>query len=181
MCIRDRFNIVATFEQHGYLEKNKATGKYRLGLKLLEFSYLINENLVYQRVLYDIMKEVSNELGAITYFVVLRGQKVFYLCSAYPHKKDNHFPYRTIIGETAPLYCTSLGKVMMAFMPSEELEAYLTQSVSFHTFTRYTITEPDQLRQEAALIREKGFSVDNEEHELSLIHISKCPRRRFFS
>ena len=134
------FNIVATFEQHGYLEKNKATGKYRLGLKLLEFSYLINENLGYQRVLYDIMKEVSNELGAITYFAVLRGQKVFYLCSAYPHKKDNHFPYRTIIGETAPLYCTSLGKVMMAFMPSEELEAYLTQSVSFHTFTRYTIT-----------------------------------------
>ena len=54
---------------------------------------------------------------------------------------------------------------MMAFMPSEELEAYLTQSVSFHTFTRYTITEPDRLRQEAALIREKGFSVDNEEHE----------------
>jgi IclR family KDG regulon transcriptional repressor len=159
------FNIVATFEQHGYLEKNKATGKYRLGLKLLEFSYLINENLGYQRVLYDIMKEVSNELGAITYFAVLRGQKVFYLCSAYPHKKDNHFPYRTIIGETAPLYCTSLGKVMMAFMPSEELEAYLTQSVSFHTFTRYTITEPDRLRQEAALIREKGFSVDNEEHE----------------
>ena len=76
-------------------------------------------------------------LGAITYFAVLRGQKVFYLCSAYPHKKDNHFPYRTIIGETAPLYCTSLGKVMMAFMPSEELEAYLTQSVSFHTL--YTI------------------------------------------
>ena len=54
---------------------------------------------------------------------------------------------------------------MMAFMPSEELEAYLTQSVSFHTFTRYTITEPDRLRQETALIREKGFSVDNEEHE----------------
>ena len=85
------FNIVATFEQHGYLEKNKATGKYRLGLKLLEFSYLINENLGYQRVLYDIMKEVSNELGAITYFAVLRGQKVFYLCSAYPHKKGQSF------------------------------------------------------------------------------------------
>lgn len=78
------FNIVATFEQHGYLEKNKATGKYRLGLKLLEFSYLINENLGYQRVLYDIMKEVSNELGAITYFAVLRGQKVFYLWQRLP-------------------------------------------------------------------------------------------------
>ncbi len=159
------FNIVATFEQRGYLEKNRATGKYRLGLKLLEFSYLINENLGYQRVLYDIMKEVSNELGAITYFAVLRGQKVFYLCNAYPHKRDNHFPYRTIVGETAPLYCTSLGKVMMAFMPPEELEAYLAQAPSFQSFTRHTIVQPEALRQEAAVVRKKGFSVDNEEHE----------------
>ena len=93
------------------------------------------------------------------------GKRSFTFAAPTRIKRTIIFPYRTIIGETAPLYCTSLGKVMMAFMPSEELEAYLTQSVSFHTFTRYTITEPDRLRQEAALIREKGFSVDNEEHE----------------
>ena len=93
------FNIVATFEQHGYLEKNKATGKYRLGLKLLEFSYLINENLGYQRVLYDIMKEVSNELGAITYFAVLRGQKVFYLCSASRIKRTIIFPIGPLLAK----------------------------------------------------------------------------------
>ena len=80
-------------------KRTRLPGNNRLGLKLLEFSYLINENLGYQRVLYDIMKEVSNELGAITYFAVLRGQKVFYLCSAYPHKKDNHFPIGPLLAK----------------------------------------------------------------------------------
>lgn len=93
------FNIVATFEQHGYLEKNKATGKYRLGLKLLEFSYLINENLGYQRVLYDIMKEVSNELGAITYFAVLRGQKVFTFAAPTRIKRTIIFPIGPLLAK----------------------------------------------------------------------------------
>lgn len=159
------FNIVATFEQQGYLKKNKGTGKYRLGLKLLEFSYLINENLGYQRVLYDIMKDVSNELGAITYFAILRRQKVFYLCSAYPYQKADNFPYRTIIGETAPLYCTSLGKALMAFMPPEELDAYLLQADTFKAFTERTVTDPDSVREEVARVRRNGYSVDNEEHE----------------
>ena len=159
------FNIVATFEQQGYLEKNKGTGKYRLGLKLLEFSYLINENLGYQRVLYDIMKDVSNELGAITYFAILRQQKVFYLCSVYPYKKDYNFPYRTIIGETAPLYCTSLGKALMAFMPQEELDDYLLQADTFKAFTERTVIEPDRVREEVIRVRQNGYSVDDEEHE----------------
>lgn len=159
------FNIVATFEQQGYLEKNKGTGKYRLGLKLLEFSYLINENLGYQRVLYDIMKDVSNELGAITYFAILRQQKVFYLCSVYPYKKDYNFPYRTIIGETAPLYCTSLGKALMAFMPPEELDDYLLQADTFKAFTERTVIEPDRVREEVIRVRQNGYSVDDEEHE----------------
>ncbi len=54
---------------------------------------------------------------------------------------------------------------MMAFMPSEELEAYLTQSVSFHTLYTIYHNRAGPAETGSRLDSRKGFSVDNEEHE----------------
>jgi IclR family transcriptional regulator, KDG regulon repressor len=159
-------SIVSTFEQKGYLEKNTVSGKYRLGLKLLEYSYAINENLGYQRMFYDIMKDVSKNLNAITYFAIPRNGEVFYLFNSYPPAELYNYPYRTIIGEKAPMYCTALGKAMMAHLTGKELEEQIR--VTKEKFTEHTITEDDVLRKEIALVRTMGYSLDNEEHEYGI-------------
>ena len=159
-------NIVSTFEQEGFLEQNTQTGKYRLGLKLLEFSYVINEGLGYQRLFHDIMQDVSKQLNVITYFAVYRDSKVFYLCNTYPPVEAYNYPYRSIMGESAPLYCTSLGKAMLAFMPQSEFEKNMkTERIAF---TDKTITDESALREEIALTRSRGYSLDMEEHEFGL-------------
>lgn len=156
-------NIVATFEEKGYLEKNADTGKYRLGLKLLEYSYVINENLGYQRMFYDILKDVSRKLYAITYFAIPRDMEVFYLFNTYPPAELFNYPYRTIIGEKAPMYCTSLGKAMLAYLPEKEVEKLF--KAKKEKFTERTLIDEEALRKEIALTRSRGYSLDNEEHE----------------
>ncbi len=161
------FNIITTFEQDGYLEKDENTGKYHLGLKLLEFSFVINEHIGYQRLLYDIMKDVSKKLNAITYFAILKNDMVFYLCNSYPPAELYSYPFRTIIGEKAPLYCTSLGKAMLAFLPQEDIERYICTFEKIK-YTENTLTDEAELRNEIVLTRSRGYSLDNEEHEYGI-------------
>ena len=59
------YNIVSTFEHAGYLEKDEATGKYKMGLKILEFAYIINENLGYQRAVYKILENLSKQIDVM--------------------------------------------------------------------------------------------------------------------
>ena len=159
-------NIVSTFGQMGYLEQNAKTGRYTLGLKLLEYSYMINERLGYQRLFYDVMQDISKQFNAITYFAIYKDKKVFYLCNMYPPVEAYNYPYRIIIGETAPLYCTAIGKAMMAFLPGEELEKCL--KVKRIAYTDSTITDEQALREEIAVIRKQGFALDRAEHEYGL-------------
>lgn len=163
-------NIVSTFEQMGYLEQNAKTGRYTLGLKLLEYSYMINERLGYQRLFYDVMQHISKEFNAITYFAIYKDKRVFYLCNMYPPVEAYNYPYRIIIGETAPLYCTAIGKAMMAYLPPEELEECL--EIDRTAYTDSTITDEIELRDEIATIRRQGFALDRAEHEYGLFCIS---------
>lgn len=160
-------NIVSTFEQMGYLEQNVKTGRYTLGLKLLEYSYMINERLGYQRLFHDVMRNISEEFNAITYFAIYKDKRVFYLCNMYPPIEAYNYPYRVIIGETAPLYCTSIGKAMMAYLPVEEFEECL--KLERIIYTDSTIVDEQELRDEIATVRKQGFALDREEHEYGVL------------
>ena len=44
-------NILSTFETMGYLIQNPTTGKYSLGVRLLQFSYIVNNQMGYQKLI----------------------------------------------------------------------------------------------------------------------------------
>ena len=115
-------NIVSTFCDMGYLERTP-DGRYTLGLKMLEFAFIINQNLGYPNAVYDIMVETAGQTDEIVYFGLPYGESVLYLYVAHPTNRIGVLPYRDILGETAPMYCTSLGKAMLSAMPEEEWEA----------------------------------------------------------
>ncbi|MDR2374151.1 MAG: IclR family transcriptional regulator [Bifidobacteriaceae bacterium] len=162
-------NIASTFRELGYLEQDTHSGRYRLGLKLLEFSYLINEQLGYQKLFHDIMLNLSTQFDAITYFAICRERQVFYLCNVHPPVAAYTFPYRSIMGEKAPLHCTSVGKAMLPYLPPEELDAVL--SAERAAYTQNTITDAAALRDEIATTKARGYAIDQEEHEYGVFCI----------
>lgn len=159
-------NIITTFEQLGYIEKNERTGKYRLGLKMLEFAFVINENLGYQRAVHKILARVAKEVNSTIYFGIPKEDKVIYILASYPDTEEYDYPIRSIMGEKAPLYCTGIGKAMLAFMPDEALEQVMR--CPRHKVLDNTIVDEDELRRELLLTRKRGYSIDNTEHELGV-------------
>ena len=70
-------------------------------------------------------------------------------------------------GARVPLYCSGVGKALLAAMPDCELERLLPEEGA-RRLTANTIVSPSALRENIMLIRERGFAVDDEEHAVGL-------------
>ncbi|WP_168119988.1 IclR family transcriptional regulator [Paenibacillus sp. HB172176] len=157
-------NIISTFEQCGYIERNPDTGKYRLGTKILELAFVINSSLGLHNMIYPPLSQLSSEVNEVIYFAVPRASHILYLEGVYP---ANSYSVRSMTGETAEMYCTSLGKAILAYLPPDQaMKAISEQSMT--SYTPNTITERSALLHELDLIRGRGYSVDNMEHEFGI-------------
>jgi ribose transport system ATP-binding protein len=109
------------------------------------------------------LRALRDRLKLTTHLAILDKQEmqVFYLDKL---EGEQTVEMMSRTGATAPLTCTGLGKVLLAFEPAEQVEAWIKQ----HGLPRYTdttITDPDAFIAELASIRQLGFSLDCEEHE----------------
>lgn len=68
-------------------------------------------------------------------------------------------------GERGPVYATSQGKAILAFLPEEEREAILDR-LTLDALTRYTITDKAALRHELALVRVEGYATNDQQREI---------------
>lgn len=157
------YNILATFQKCGYLVKNPATGKYYLGLKVLHLGYIVNSHHGMRDMFLPYLKRIAQETRETCYVGILDDQQVLYIESAYPITAQ---ATRNILGECAPLYCTGLGKAMLAYMPREQQEQVLASPLK--AYTGCTITDPTVLRDHLEEIRRNGYATDNMEHEYGI-------------
>ncbi len=157
------FNIITTLMTAGYIEKNPITDQYRLSLKILEFSYVITSRLEYQAIVMQTMQRLANEVNHAVLFGVIHGTQVLYLYNIYPKSENSDYVLRSLIGERAPLYCTSIGKAMLSALPQEEVVRHIDDVLV--PFTKTTITSSEQLMQDLQLSASRGYSIDNCEHE----------------
>ena len=156
------YNILATFKSLGYLDQ-LPDGRYRLGMKILEYAFAINQNVGYPRAVYDVLVDTADRPGEVVYFGVPFGANVVYLYEAHPKIRMGVIPYRDMLGETAPLYCTGIGKAMLAHFPEEEWCDHLNPVRP--KFQDNTITDLDAILEELRRTRRRGFAIDNVERE----------------
>jgi len=156
-------NIVDTFVKAGYLEQNPENEKYRLGMKILELGNVISSNMNIRKLMLPYMQELADYTNETVYLGMPNEEEVIYLDSSSP---KNQLSTRSMLGVKAPLYCTGIGKAMLAFLPGEVTESLLAKGL--HKHTDQTITEPAALQAELMAIRSRGYSIDNMEHEYGI-------------
>jgi len=156
-------NIVATLEQNGFLERNEATGKYRLGLKVMRLAHVVSSSMGFHSVIHRSVKELSETIDEIVYFGIPYGDDVMYMEGAFPEKI---YSLRWVAGMTAPLACTGIGKAILAFSDGKTVDRVLARPME--RFTDNTITDPETMRAELATTRKRGYSTDNMEHEYGI-------------
>lgn len=156
-------NILSTFEQMGYVEQNTQNQKYRLSFGVLELSHALLNRMGVRNAAYPYMKELAGRTGENVYLGIPYGNQVLYLDAASP--VHNSFE-RSLSGGTAPLYCTSIGKAMLAFLPANQFPDRVPERL--HAFTSQTIQSHEALKAELERIRSQGYAIDNMEHEYGI-------------
>lgn len=157
------FNILNTFEACGYIIQDPKSDKYHLGMKVLHLGYIVNHHMGLRDMFLPCLSRIADETGEVSYFGILDNREVLYIEAAYP---KNHPQTRNILGERAPLYCTGLGKAMLAFLPEEEQQLVLRGELK--KYTQYTLSDPTALQAQLRQIRTQGYAIDDMEHELGI-------------
>ncbi|MBC7502512.1 MAG: IclR family transcriptional regulator, partial [Herminiimonas sp.] len=75
------------------------------------------------------------------------------------------------VGSRQPAYCTSLGRVMLAAMSEEKLQAYLA-GVELRAYTDRTVVSARRLTELLAGIRQAGYAILEDELEVGLRSIA---------
>lgn len=166
--------ILDTLKYRGYVEQDSHTQKYQLGLKALELGMAKLHQMDLVREATPYLKELVNQCNETVHLGVLEEGEVLYLA-----KEESSQTIRMIsyVGKRAPLHCTALGKVLLAYLSAEERKKILGEKV-LPRLTENTITDKRELEKELSKVREQGFALDREENEKDVCCIA-APIRNY--
>lgn len=154
-------SLLKTLQKHGYIEQDEASGKYRLGLKLLERGQFLLQNMDIRTVARKTLEELSRTTGQTTHLVIRDGREGVYIDKVEGEKAAIRY---SRIGRRVPLHTSAVGKVLAAFLPPDELKALLAD----YAFVRHTpnsITDRETFLAEIERVRKEGCATDREENE----------------
>jgi DNA-binding IclR family transcriptional regulator len=155
--------LLVVLEHQRYIRRT-AEGKFGLGTKLIEMGSRAIEQLDLGEHALPFLRRLVDETGETAHISVLSGTEMMSLANV-----SGRWTLTTpsTVGRRTQIYCTSVGKAFIAFLPEPRLEPLLRR-VPFTAHTRRTITSSSGLRAELARIRKRGYAVDNEEVEEGL-------------
>lgn len=162
------FRLLATLESRGYIEQNKVTENYRLGLKTLELGQTFIKQMGLLRQSKPVLESLVAECNETTYVAILKDFHIIYLDVV-----ETSMTVRVVprVGSRLPAYCTAAGKVQIAYMSDEELDHYMpTRELA--KFTDKTISDKDVLKKQLKTIAEQGYAIDNEELDIGVKCVS---------
>lgn len=155
------YRFLQTMKSLGYVEQDEENDKYTLTMKLFELGSKALEHQDLIDIAAKPMQKLSETLGETTHLAVLTGDKIVYV-----HKID---AVQTIgiysrIGREAPLYCTGIGKCLMAWRDLDSVKQIMAD-VDYKPFTERTHTSFDSFHANIEQVKQQGFSEDQEEFE----------------
>ncbi len=153
--------LMMVLERHKFIERNSVSGRYRLGLKLFELGTKAVSQLDLRERARPFLERLVLETSETVHLCVLDDSEVGYLDKVEPTRSVR---MATSVGRRNPMHCTAVGKAIMAYLPEAEVEAII-QRQGMKTMTPNTITNFLALKKELSAIRERGYSIDNEEIE----------------
>ena len=163
-----------TLAHEGFLEQDKETRKYALGLKVYGLGVALASSLEINQKSAGTANRLAASVEKLVRVAVLEGQKAIITLDVYPRSQP--FLFRQF-GLDFPLYCTALGKALLAYFDAKELKSYLEQTEPV-AYTAATIVDKAKLSKELQQIRKDGYSVNRQEHFLGRAAIGSPIRNK---
>jgi DNA-binding IclR family transcriptional regulator len=163
--------LLQTLERQSFVHREE-NGRFRLGSRFFALATAGLEDLDVRRVASPHLARLNRESGETVHLGIWEEGTVVYI-----DKLDGSAPVRmwSRVGKQALLHCTGVAKAILAFRPEEERRA-VVDGIEFTRHTPRTIAGPEEMFAELARIRERGYAIDDSEHE-EMIHCIAAPVR----
>jgi DNA-binding IclR family transcriptional regulator len=145
----------------GFLDQDHTRDEYRLGLSLLQLGNTVLTSMDLQKQQRPIVESLTQASQEGVHLGVFDGSNMVFVSHSPggPLVRNNS----TTLVESSPCYCTSVGKAALAFQTASVIQRIIDMGLL--AYTRNTITDPDRLREELRMIRERGYALSNGEFE----------------
>lgn len=156
------FRLLATLHSYRYVRRDESSGQYRLGLASLELARAFYESNDLRTTALEDLRALRDEVKETIHLAVLDQMEVVYL-----EKLPGLYTIGMMgsrVGGRAPAYCTGVGKALLAYQdPDTVSNFYTTKGLIRHTSR--TISTVENLLQDLEVVRQRGYALDNGEHE----------------
>lgn len=152
------FHLLNNLLARGYLEQESSGGRYRLGQRVGQLATRLQGPSLAATVLPH-LRSLSNALNETSGFNVWTGDSVEAIATAMGHQA---LAFTMKVGERAPLYAISSGKIVLSRMSRAEFDTYLDR-VEMQPITRRTLQSKAALRRDVSAARKDGFAYSHEE------------------
>lgn len=156
--------VLNSLQYLGYVQQEENTSRYRLSFKIWDIA---NQLITKIDLIEDIrphLRKLAIQTGETVHLVQINGIQATYIAK---EESANSVRLVSMVGKSIPLYCSGVGKAMLADMSNEEIKHIWNKS-NREQLTEHTITNFEDFMREIELIRKCGYATDNEENELGV-------------
>lgn len=165
------FRLVSSLVSMDYVRKDTNSGKYTMTFKILGIAGKLLEKIDILTVVRPFIKQLAHESHETVHFVQREGTNIVYIDKVESNANSVRMVSR--VGLRQPMYCTAVGKTMLAELPLSEVKEIWDNS-KIEKFTDNTIMNFKDFELELEQIRELGYALDNEENEIGVRCIAAC-------
>jgi IclR family pca regulon transcriptional regulator len=156
------FRFLKTMRQLGLVEQDRKS--YRLGPGIVSLGLKALKGLNLRHAALPLMRQLRDETEETVNLSLLSGTEIIFIERV---MSDYLVNANINVGDRLPVYCASMGKAILAFMPEARAAAIITQ-LNFKAKTESTLISAEALKKELAEIRNRGYALNNEELERGL-------------
>jgi IclR family pca regulon transcriptional regulator len=158
--------ILLTLQSLGYVE---ADGKlFNLTPRILDLGFAYLSSMPIWNLAEPVMETLVDQVRESCSAAVLDGADIVYVLRVPTHKIMS---ISLGVGSRLPAYCTSMGRMLLASLPEQDLERLL-ESLDRAQRTKHTVTKVAELLSKIAQVRKQGWSLVNQELEEGLISMA---------
>jgi len=151
--------LLSNLVDRDYVTFDRQSKLYMLGPKLLVLTGRYLSNLDFVRVGRPVLRDLVLDINEDAELAIMKDDEILFL---YKEECSQPLKFSIAIGERAPIYATSAGKAILAYLSPDEVSRYLA-AVQLAPITETTITDTETLRRELEDIHSAGLAYGREE------------------
>lgn len=152
--------LLRTLEAHRFVQRD-GVRYYRLGTALFDLAYRALEDRDVRRLVEPALRDLNAATGHTVHLASYEAGEVVYIDK---YESRHNVRMYSRIGRRAPLSCTAVAKVLVAALPEAERRA-IAASLDYPARTPNSIRGPESYLAELTRVSDRGYAIDNAEHE----------------